>query len=234
MNGARNDFLTGTGLTLDQDRGIVATATGADLFEDRSHLAQSGAGLDHAHIVAVKVRGHLSSFAGLGGYWYGRRLILHRRHLDAGNRFGSGPQGSADLLLHGAEFERLGNKIVGSAAHGAHGGVHVAVGRHHDHRRFVVLVAQGLQNIQSADSGQAQVGHHQVVDRTMGLGQGFFASLGNFGVVAFGHQRLPEGLPDCGFVIDNQDPGIHQQFSFRFSRSFSVLLPAGRRTRNTV
>jgi hypothetical protein len=113
VNGAGDEFLAGAAFAFDQDGG----AGGCDLLDrldDRLH---------HFGLAEDAFDGEFALH------------LLLQRHVFVLQR--AAAEGAFDEELHFIEIERLGDKMVGPAAHRLHGGVHAAVGGHHDaDRRF--------------------------------------------------------------------------------------------------
>ena len=130
--------------------------------------------------------------------------------------------------LHGVQIQRFGDEVVRSLFHSCYGGIHGAVGSHHDALRRVGQGGSGFQHVHAAFPAQSQIRQNQV--RRFFLQEG--GSLGEIGggvhfiIILKTHaQSVARGF----FIIYNQQ-NRHLHEGMEDGRSLMVRSTRGRKT----
>ena len=137
VQGARHQFLAGTGLAVDQHRGVRLrqAADGAKDFLQRRALTQD-LGYDAGLLCCT---------------------ILVRR---LGNRPAHQIHGLIDV-------ERLGQVLEGAALESRHGRIEIGIGGHDDDRQIRVVLLDVAQQVEAALARHADVGNHHLRPRAV-------------------------------------------------------------------
>ena len=154
--------------------------------------------------------------------------------LDAGGEFlvgrfqVPGMERPFEHQLHGVQIQRFGDEVVRSLFHSCYGGIHGAVGSHHDALRRVGQGGSGFQHVHAAFPAQSQIRQNQV--RRFFLQEG--GSLGEIGggvhfiIILKTHaQSVARGF----FIIYNQQ-NRHLHEGMEDGRSLMVRSTRGRKT----
>ena len=128
------ELLACAALTLDQHRG----AGGGDLFDRFKNLHHRGRAADHAldRILPLDLGAEFLVFAD-------------------GVSLADGP---FDQDFQTVDIHRLGDKIIHTAPHRLHGGIHRSVGGHHDANRRVRAGGDDFDQLHSVARAEAQIG----------------------------------------------------------------------------
>lgn len=115
-------------------------------------------------------------------------------------------QGAFHQQFDLVQVQRLGDKMVGAAPHGLDGGVHAAVGGHHDadggtrHRQGL------LKQFHAIVLAKAQIGEHDI-DRVIAQVLQGLGGIGGHIAVELILQRQAQAVAGVLFVIDDQNGG---------------------------
>ena len=182
VNGAGHQFLAGSALALDEHRG----AGGRDLLNGLQNRAQA--------VVAAQNALHAELLLNL----LAQAVIFL---LEA-----AAAQGAFDEQLHLIKVQRLGDKMIGAAAHGLHGGFHAAVGGHHDADRRLGQGHGLLQEFHAIIAAEAQIGEHHINAVVAKMLQGL-RGIGGHKAVELVLQRLTQPLAGVAFVVEDEQGG---------------------------
>ncbi len=182
MKRPRGELLARAGLSADED-GRARRREEAERLED---LAEGGRVPDELDGVLV---------------------LVHGDELDDRARPRRDLERAVDQALELVEVDRLGDVVERSVAHGAHGRGHLGVGRDHDDRRLVPLLAQLHENVEPVAVGQPQV-EEDHVERPRAIHGGIErvrrGAHGGDPVPAL-REPYAQGLADGGLVVDDED-----------------------------
>ena len=103
--------------------------------------------------------------------------------------------------------DRLRQEVGGALLHGAHRLFDRAEGGHHDHGRLGVGLARGLEHLEAAARGQAQVGEDDQVARGLEAAARLVDVARLLDAVAAGLEGLPQHGAERLLVLDDQDVG---------------------------
>ena len=104
--------------------------------------------------------------------------------------------------------DRFDHEVAGADADGPFIGKVVAVAGHHDHVRIVLFLDE-LGELEAAQTGQNNVGDDEVEQVGAEQIQGILGAGDRLGDKAGEPHVLAHGVPDFGFVVDDEDPVIH-------------------------
>ena len=177
-----HQLLAGAALAFNQNRGARGRHL-LDGFDDRLH---------HLRLAEDALHGVLAL-----------HLLLEGDVLDLQL---AAAQGAFDQEIDLIKVQRLGDEVVGAAAHGLHCGVHRAIRGHHDHHWRPGHAQRGLQKLHAVVIAQPQIGQHHV-HRLILQHLHRIRRVGRDIDVEIVLQRLAQAVASVLFVIDDEDGG---------------------------
>ena len=112
-------------------------------------------------------------------------------------------EGAFDEDFQPIDIHGLRHKIVSSALHGLHSGIHRTVGSHHDADRRIRLFDNPLDERHAVIPAEAQVGEHDIYWHALQRGQRAIGIRRDIDL-KLGIQRIAETVAGIFFVINNE------------------------------
>ena len=181
VDGPRHQFLARAGLAPDKDG--------------------DGGGGDASDFLVNGLHG--AAVADDGGL--GRPGVAHLERLGHEPAAGHGLGDQIEEFAHVKGFEQV---IVGAEFRGLDGGFGGAESGHHDDRELGLGGMELLDELESGQAGQLQIGEDHVARLIPGLAQAVIAAGRGRDLIALGPQLFFEGGHDAGIIFDNEDSGL--------------------------
>jgi hypothetical protein len=181
VQAARHHFLAGARFAVDQHVGGFV----GQVEDQAAQVAHRGRIAQQHRLDAVAVRDAVAQRLDLQDQAPRLQRALHR----------------LDQLLRRI---RLGDEIVGAAAHRAHGHRNVAVARHQDHRHLRIDGLDGGHQVDAAHAGQAHVADDDAGETGFDLRQRRLGGVEGVDLETGEIKRLRAARADDGVVFDEQ------------------------------
>jgi len=104
-----------------------------------------------------------------------------------------------------AHIDGFGEVVSGPGAHGSHGRLDLAEGRHDHHGQIGIQLVQLAQQLDSVHAGHLEIGHHDFGREVGYLAEGLEAVSGRLGRVALVAEELGESRAGIDLVVDDED-----------------------------
>ena len=182
VNGVCGEFFARAALALDQNR----RAGGSHLLDRLENLHHCGGAADH-------------SLEGVLALDLGAEFLVFLRGFAL-------PDRSFDQNFQPVDIHRLGYKIVNTALHRLHSGIHRAIGRHHDGNRGIWPAGKFLDEFHSVAGSESQVGENHICADAFECFQCPIDIRSHIDL-EFLLQRIAQPVSGVFFIINNQQRG---------------------------